>query len=393
MIPRLLLLSLALAMPTAGAAEPPSSASPADQAKAAQAARPRANAAEVRQELSELRAQIGVLSRRMAELSLELGDAGPQAYAFRYLSNSDRGMIGVVISPDDAGARIDAVTPEGPASRAGLQSGDLIVSINGKSLARSDSRAAQIEARRQLADLDVGEALRLGYRRGDSEVREISLAAERRKALNWQELFVDSPEIERHREPGQDIDRDLHLEQMREAMSGAREAMRAMRYRLGDSQQGEALGGLHAGVPWWGINLATLNPELGRYFGARQGVLVLSAAADSLNELEAGDVITKIGAQTVERPEQALRALRDHVVGTRVDMAILRDRKPRTLSVVVPEYKAIFDIRPLPVPPAPPAPPAAPTAPAAPMAAPPPAPPAPPVPPTAPHRAEPDRLF
>lgn len=139
--------------------------------------------------------------------------------------------------------------------------------------------------------------------------------------------------------------------------------------------------------------MVTLNPELGRYFGARQGVLVLSAAADSLKELEAGDVITKVGTQTVERPEQALRALRDHAVGTRVEVAILRDRKPRTLSVVVPEYKAIFDIRPLPVPPPPPAPPAAPTAPAAPTVAPPPAPPAPPVPPAAPHRAEPDGLF
>ena len=164
MNPRPLLLALALAVPAAHADES-ANASAAARASAATAAKPAANAVEARKELVELRSQIGVLSRRMAELSMQLGDAGPQAYAFRYLGDADRGMIGVVLSSDDAGARIDALTPDGPASRAGLQSGDVLVSIDGKELPRTDSRAAHAEARRLLADLDVGENVRLGYRR------------------------------------------------------------------------------------------------------------------------------------------------------------------------------------------------------------------------------------
>lgn len=379
MNPRPLLLALALAVPAAHADES-ANASAAARASAATAAKPAANAVEARKELVELRSQIGVLSRRMAELSMQLGDAGPQAYAFRYLGDADRGMIGVVLSSDDAGARIDALTPDGPASRAGLQSGDVLVSIDGKALPRTDSRAAHAEARRLLADLDVGENVRLGYRRNGGDVREVTLAAERRAALNWQHLFVDSQEADARIERNVHVierdvaraDREVRYEHAREAMNEAREAMREMRHQLGDSQHGKALAGMRMGMPWWGINLVPLNPGLGRYFGTDQGVLVLSAQPDLLKELEAGDVITRVGSQDVERPEQALRALRDHDAGDTVPVAILRDRKARTLNVVVPEYKAIFDIRPLPVPPAPPVPPAAPAAPPAPPAPPPP---------------------
>jgi S1-C subfamily serine protease len=395
MISRLLVLSLALAA-TLAVADEPSRAAPATAANAASGASPAANAEAAREELRELRTQIGALSRRMAELSLQLGDAGPQAYAFRYLSDSDRGMIGIVLSADEAGTRIDAVTPDGPASRAGLRSGDILVSINGKALPNKNPRASKADARRMLADLDVGEEVRLGYRRDDGEERDIILTAERRAALNWQQLFVDPPLVDIRRDrkvhrieqdsdhAEHEGDREARYAHVRETMREAREAMREMRQQLGDSHRGEALAGMRMGMPWWGINLASLNPELGRYFGASQGVLVLSAQPDLLKELSPGDVITRVGGQAVERPEQALRALRDHEAGEKVELAILRDRKPRTLSVVVPEYKAIFDIRPLPVPPAPPTPPVAPAPPTPAIPAKPPAPPEPPEPPVPP---------
>jgi S1-C subfamily serine protease len=375
---RLFALSLALVVPMAVADEPTRAAA-APNARSMSSTGNAANADEARKELRELRTQIGALSRRMAELSMQLGDAGPQAYAFRYLSDSERGMIGVVLSADDAGTRIDAVTPDGPASRAGLKSGDILVQINGKALAADSARASKADARRLLADLDVGEEVRLGYRRDNGELREVTVSAERRAALNWPQLFADSADVDvRH-----EVDRDVRYAHVRETMREARDAMREMR-QLGDSQHGKALAGVRMGMPWWGINLATLNPELGRYFGADEGVLVLSAQPDLLEELEPGDVITRVGKQVVERPEQVLRALRDHEAGETLDLAILRDRKPRTLTLVVPEYKAIFDLRPLPVPPAPPTPPTAPAPPTPPTLTKPPTPPAPPVPPAPP---------
>src|SRR5713101_1163024 len=58
----------------------------------------------------------------------------PRAWAFSYSDN--RGRIGVVVrtdaSPetDKLGAKLEAVTPGGPAEKAGLKAGDIITKFN-----------------------------------------------------------------------------------------------------------------------------------------------------------------------------------------------------------------------------------------------------------------------
>ena len=92
---------------------------------APQAATPEAKPVDTqaaRAELAEMRAQMQELSRKMAALSGQLGDAGPRAYAMRYLGDPDRGMIGVVVSKSgkpDKELLVSAVTPGSPAARAG----------------------------------------------------------------------------------------------------------------------------------------------------------------------------------------------------------------------------------------------------------------------------------
>ena len=102
----LLFLALALAAHGARAIEPAAKAVPAPKAAAtasataaasasdAGMAAPAAKAEAARKELADLRQQMQGLTRRMAELSSELGDVGPRAYAFRYIGESDRAMIG-----------------------------------------------------------------------------------------------------------------------------------------------------------------------------------------------------------------------------------------------------------------------------------------------------------
>jgi hypothetical protein len=419
MTSRLSILALGLLLNAAHASEPAPRASAAatPSAAAAAAAKPATSKEEARRELAELRERIGALSRRMAELSMQLGDVGPQAYAFRYINDSDRAMIGVVLSPEPKGARIDAVTPDGPAERAGLHSGDLLVSINGENLVASSPQISLERARKLLSDLKPGEPIRLGYRRGGRDTAVVEVKAERREAWNWQRLFADDASsrdvqvvVDRDGKPAVIVDtkveknlgsREERYERVHEAMAEARQAMREARLEIEKSNVGRIVAGVDdtaaafdgsfALMPWWGLNLASLNADLGRYFGADSGVLVVSASRNALKELRAGDVIRKVGTQAVERPEQVLRALRDRGAGESVDLALLRERKNLTIAVAVPEYKAIFDIRSLPAPPAPAAPPvpaapatpATPTAPASPVRAPapPPAPPAPPVPP------------
>ena len=60
---------------------------------------------------------------------------------------------------------------------------------------------------------------------------------------------------------------------------------------------------------WNGLNLASVDAKLGRYFGTDRGVLVLSAGPD-LAGLQPGDVIHKIDGSAVDSPREAMEALR-----------------------------------------------------------------------------------
>jgi S1-C subfamily serine protease len=396
-------LILAGAMPLAMAAEPAADAS-ADAAAAAAAPASAAGAATTdpeaaRRELAELRNQMQALSRRMANLSLQLGDAGPRAYAFRYLGDPDRAMVGVVLGSDEDGVRISAVTPDGPAARAGLQGGDVLVAINGQRIDGRDAASALAEARRLLADLDEGDKVRVGWKRDGKAQRDVVLAAQRREAWNWPRLLGDE-----HAFSEEDY-RRVRSEAERASQRALREQDRARvvvstdRRKWVDAQRARASAVERANValrmtPWWGLNLAPVNAGLGRYFGTDKGALVIAGNDDALPGLRAGDVIVAIDGEPVERPEDALRALRDQEPGDSVKVGILRDHRKQSLDLKVPAFHSIFAMPPgMPAPPAPPAPPEPPagpgaTAPA--MAPPPPAPPAspgepaPPAPPAAP---------
>ena len=357
----------------------------------------RVTAAEARAELAELRSQMQDLSRRMPELSIELGDAGPRAYAYRYIGDADRAIIGVVLATEGKRVRIGAVTPGSPAARAGLRNGDVITAINGKLVDGADKEEALDSARDLLADLKQDQKVTIAYLRGNQR-GEAALTAERRKAWTWPALMAEDGDgesllpkdfeerMQREVERAQrDVERSLRdKERMRADMERAREAMARIDMKEVRDAMEEGRRAMRRAMPWWGLNLAPVNRDLGRYFGTEQGALVISADADSLPGLRAGDVITGVGKETVARPEDALRALRDQPAGKEVAIRVMRERKALALTLKAPEFKSIFNLPP--EPPVPPVPPVAPAPRAAPAPAPAPAavpaPPAPPSPPT-----------
>src|SRR6185312_16075115 len=326
----------------------------------AEAARTQAESAstDAQRQLEQMRGQMRELSRKMADLSIKLGDVGPRTYAFRYLGDPDRGMIGVVLSPGKDGLRVDAVTPGGPADKAGVHAGDVLTAIDGKKLAGEDAGDA-------LHDLKIGQGVKLAILH-DGKSREVALKAERREPFVFSDAFGKGGLLP------PDFDHQIQVK-----------VHDAMRHANGGMHE------LHLMTPWWGLNLATLNPDLGGYFGTDKGVLVLSADADAYKGLKSGDVVQDVGGHAVNRPEDALRLLRDAPAGSDVKVQVLRQRKPLTLSLKAPEFKGIFVPPPPPAPPTPPAMPA-PPAPPSPAALPTPhampAPPAPPAPPPPPPR-------
>jgi membrane-associated protease RseP (regulator of RpoE activity) len=324
-----------------------------------------AKAEAARKELGEVRAQMQELSRKMAALSVELGEGGPRSYAYRYIGDPDRAIIGVVLDRDDKGVRITGVTPNGPAARAGLRDGDVITSIDGKPVGKGVGNAQSA-----LANLKDGQAVTIAYARGEQK-STVKVEAQRHEAWNWPMLMSEDPE---HPFLPKDFNERISAGIERATREAERNHARIERSTREAMKHVRPMPRL--AMPWWGLNLAPLNADLGHYFGTDKGVLVIAADDDSLPGIKAGDVITNIAGETVDRPEDALRALRDQQAGKDVPIKLLRDRKPLALDMKAPEFKSIFNLRM--VPPVAPAPAAVP----APAAMP--APPAPAAPPTPP---------
>ncbi|HEY6545689.1 MAG TPA: PDZ domain-containing protein, partial [Dokdonella sp.] len=345
----LMYLTFALALPSIAIAAPPEAASPAAAPSPAATAHAPTDATleASRKELAQLRAQMQALSRRMAELSIQLGDHGPRAQALHYIGHPDRAMAGVVLAGDKEGVRINAVTPDGPAARVGLRNGDIVTAIDDEPLPAGDPEVALDAARDRLGDLREGQEVRIAYRRG-AQKGVVVFEAERRQAWNWPALMNRDPsqpllpedfneriraDVERAREDARRAMRDDG--RRRADLERARDAARTPQMRAAMERAREAM---RFSLPWWGLNLAPVNADLGRYFGTDKGALVIAADADSLPGLRAGDVITRVGKVPVTRPEDVMRALRERPAGSDVEVSVLRERKTVALALKAPAF-------------------------------------------------------
>ena len=112
------------------------------------------------------------------------------------------------------------------------------------------------------------------------------------------------------------------------------------------------------------MDLVSLNPDLGEYFGTSTGLLVVRAPEDSPFKLKGGDVLLKIGDRAPATPTQAFRILDSYEPGETIRLEVLRMHQKTDLNVTVPqeasERKQFKWRMKTPEAPAPPAPPAAP---------------------------------
>ncbi len=330
--------------------------------------------AALQQQMAALQARMNALASRMAALSAKAGDEA-NASALRYLADSRRGMFGMAVSPDGDALQVNAVTPGGPAERAGLATGDAITAIDGKPLSRNATSA--------LADLPPGKPVRLDVTR-DGRTRHVEVTPERFQANDWQDIAraavraadeatatVRSPEFQRQVQQSIDDAMKSASAALANANIARESTMAAREAAIKAGKQG------HAWIinmsPWWGLNLAPLNPDLGRYFGTDKGALVLSRNDEQFPELHPGDVLIEVDGKSVSQPEDVQRALRTGKTDQHVPVILRRHGKTLTLAMKVP---AKWNLVP-PPPPAPPPPPVPPNPPksAAPLPPPPPAPP------------------
>lgn len=97
------------------------------------------------------------------------------------------------------------------------------------------------------------------------------------------------------------------------------------------------------GRPRLGVQVQSLDGQLGEYFGTSTGVLVNSVEADSPAAkagLKAGDVVTAIDGKAVSEPSQLIEAVRDAKDGATLAIDYVRDRKAQSTNATLPEREA-----------------------------------------------------
>jgi hypothetical protein len=334
-------------------------------------------------ELDAARAELDRAAKHYAELSGKYHAPGMAPMVMTYEKQTMRKpVLGVLLAPDpQAGVRVAGVTPASGAAQAGLKSGDRLVSIDGLAILGSDDNARLADLRTKLAKLDTKTPVRVGYVRDGHEATVSVTPHVSDRLFMWN--GSDSPMT---------FSGDVTLQEGADGSFSGATADSLEVEDLSDDSRAFMRGNvkvLPAGVApevhrevrtlmftpdckgktpcaqpmllmdafrWNGLNLASLDPGLGKYFGTDKGVLVLSAGSQ-LPGLQAGDVIRSVDGKPVATPREAMDALRARKEGEKASLALLRDHRDTSAQVTVP--KAM----PLPIPPAPPAPPAPPPAP------------------------------
>jgi predicted metalloprotease with PDZ domain len=245
-------------------------------------------------ELDAAREKLEVAAREVAELSSQLG--GPIVERFSTFTGPfGRAIIGVQLdSASKDGARVQGVSPGGPAAEAGIRTGDVIVAINGKDVKGEDATRQVVKI---LRDVKPDSKVNVRILR-DGKTQDFAVTVRQGPGF----MAFDGGRIAEDLPPLPPMNRFFMV-------------------------QG----------PMSNMDLATLTPQLGKYFGTEKGVLVVRAPADGALKLEDGDVILAIDGREPTSGSHATRILGSYQPGEKVSLKIVRQHKTMDLQTTVPQ--------------------------------------------------------
>ena len=232
---------------------------------------------------------------------------------------------------DSIGALVQSVTPGGPAAKAGIRSGDIITKVNGQSLLQGsgngnrDDSSPGLRLTEIAARLDPNDTVAVEFRRG-TQRKTVQVVTGDEPTFVFTESddgpgFRVGEGIEDGLRPGDDpMRRSMAFSFNLDSLPSR--VLSPMRMRLMDGPLMFALGS-----PLADLELAPLNPDLGRYFGTTDGILVISLPPESGLGLKGGDVILAVDGRTPASPAQLLRILRSYEPGQEVKLEIMRDKR------------------------------------------------------------------
>lgn len=203
-----------------------------------------------------------------------------------------------------AGVYVESVVEGSPASKAGLQAGDIVVDFDGERV-RSASHFTRL-VQESVPNRQVTAAVV----RGTSK-QTVTVVPQSGSNFN----LLSNANRRRLEDLERQLPQDLNL-------------------RLEDAFRNRAA----ATGRTLGVTVSPLSDQLASYFGVQEGVLVsavTSGSAAATAGIKAGDVITAVNGQRVSTSADITRALRGGT-GDSAEIAVTRDKKSLSLKATLP---------------------------------------------------------
>lgn len=211
-------------------------------------------------------------------------------------STQQRGYLGVALTATDDGVEINNVFPNTAAVKAGLQRGDLLVSINNQRISSSDDVIRAISSRKP------GEAVTILYTR-NGETRTTSAVLGKQSATNYTTNFDYSFN-------NYNINDNWGSQPVQTTAVSPCEQLRELK-----------------GTAFLGVWIESTNGKDGAYINGT----IQNTGAESAG-LQRGDVINNIDGQTIANYNECLRTIRTHKPGDVVTLSYTRNGETRSTT-------------------------------------------------------------
>ncbi len=217
--------------------------------------------------------------------------------------------IGVTVrdqTGDAAGVLVESVREGTPATRAGLQKGDVILDFDGER-----TRSAR-QFTRLVRETAPGRAVKMTVLR-DGSKRTIDVTPEPRDSVTVQRF------------PGV-------------AGDAGRTLPRDFNFRF--DPQDFFNEGVFGSPRRLGVAVVPLSDQLATYFGVKDGVLVSEVESNTpaaTAGIQAGDVITAVNGRTVSSSADLVREVREAEAGSTLEIRLMRNRKDTTVKATLPQ--------------------------------------------------------
>lgn len=238
-------------------------------------------------------------------------DSGPSSYLGVDIADITSERLGALKLKEEQGVEVTMVDQDAPAGKAGIKEHDVILTMNGTAI------ESKTQLQRMIHETPAGRVVTLGLSRDGQPVTIKVQLADRHQEF---------PRIAKGK--GMDMDMDIQIPPMPNMSDFDIPEVNVVVVRSSRRS---------------GLMVENLTPQLGEFFGAKNGngVLVRSVEKGSRADkagLRAGDVITRVADQPVHDTSDFTHALRAHAAGS-VNVSVIRDKKEQTLTLSLPHLK------------------------------------------------------